>query len=379
MKKKDPRITAETMSIREYLLTLLICNMLSAVLVRIYSVVHDRATGTSHNETIQEILPLIAVVGIYVIVSSLILSFIFVMWRRSIMQSRMDILRDAARRVAGGDYSIRIPPQRRDGYKDEFEVLYEDFNTMADKLSGKTILREDFLSNISHEFRTPLSVINNYITILQTDTLTPEQRQTYMERIRVSSDKLSEMVGNVLQISRLENNKIIASRHPFDLSEQLVQTILDHDQELNEKNIELETDFKDGIIVCSDEGLLRLVWNNLLSNSIKFTDGCGLIRLSVREKKDKTEVSVQDTGCGISEEDQKRIFEKFYQADCSHATKGNGLGLALVKDICVLLECEIRVRSVPGKGSTFTVSIPRRLPYGTDMPVPEHRSGRQIQ
>ncbi len=360
MKKKDPRITVEAISVREYLLTLLICNALSALLVRIYSVIHDRVTGTSHDETIQELLPLAAAVGIYVIAASVILSIVFVMWRRSFVQRKIDVLGDAARRVAAGDYSVRIPPQRRDGQKDEFEVLYEDFNTMAEKLSGKTILREDFLSNISHEFRTPLSVINNYITILQTDTLTPEQREEYMERIRLSSDKLSEMVGSVLQISRLENNKIAASFEMYDLSEQLVQTVLDHDQELNEKNIDLKTDFSDGILVMSDEGLLRLVWNNLLSNSIKFTPEGGIIRLSIRERKDKTLVSVRDTGCGFSAEDRKRIFEKFYQADCSHTTKGNGLGLALVKDICALLGCGIDARSVPEKGSAFTVSIPRR-------------------
>lgn len=360
MKKRDPRINAGSMGAKEYLLTLLVCNGLCAALIQIYATIHDGLPGSGQRGSIWQTPTLLFSVAGYVLFASVILSMIFVWWRRYILSKKIDVLSDAARRVTEGNYAVRIPPQRTDGKKDEFEVLYEDFNTMADRLEGKTILREDFLSNISHEFRTPLSVINNYITILQSDTLSNADREMYMERIRLSSEQLSGMVGNVLQISRLENNKIATEYRTFDLSEQLVQTILGFDQALGEKGIELETDFDDGVMVHSDEGLLRLVWNNLMANAVKFTPEGGTIFIGIRQTDGDVRVTVRDTGCGISPEDQTRVFEKFYQADHSHSTKGNGLGLALVKNICELLDCKIELTSKIGEGAAFTVSIPSR-------------------
>ena len=360
MKRRDPRINARSMSAKEYLLTLLVCNGLCAALIQIYATIHDRVPGSGQHGSIWHKPALLFSVAGYVLFASVILSLIFVWWRRYILSKKIDVLSDAARRVTEGDYALRIAPQRTDGRKDEFEVLYEDFNTMADRLEGKTILREDFLSNISHEFRTPLSVINNYITILQSDTLSEADREMYMERIRLSSEQLSDMVGNVLQISRLENNKITAECRDYDLSEQMVQTILGFDQAMDEKSIELDTDFNDGITVHSDEGLLRLVWNNLMSNAVKFTPEGGTIFVGIQKADDIVRVTVRDSGCGISPEDRTRVFEKFYQADHSHSTRGNGLGLALVKNICDLLGCGIELTSKMGEGTAFTVSIPLR-------------------
>lgn len=360
MKLRDPRINARSMSAKEYLLTLLVCNGLSAALIQIYATIHDGLLSSAPHQSIWQTPTLLLGVAGYVVFASVILSLIFVWWRRYILSCKIDVLSDAARRVTEGNYAVRIIPQRTDGRKDEFEVLYEDFNTMADQLEGKTILREDFLSNISHEFRTPLSVINNYITILQSDTLSEADRKMYMERIRLSSEQLSGMVGNVLQISRLENNKITAQYKTFDLSEQLVQTVLGFDQAMGEKRIELEADFDDGVMVHSDEGLLRLVWNNLMSNAVKFTPEGGTISVGIQQTDKDVRVTVRDNGCGISKEDQTRVFEKFYQADHSHSTQGNGLGLALVKNICGLLGCGIELTSKTGEGTFIAISIPLR-------------------
>lgn len=377
MKEADPRINAGSMTVREYLLTLLLCNILSASLIQIYATIHDNLTRTAPNASIWQTPVLLFGVGGYVLFASVVLSLIFMWWRRTIMKRKIDVLSDAARRVTEGDLSVRIAPQRTDGKKDEFEVLYEDFNTMADRLEGKTILREDFLSNISHEFRTPLSVINNYITILQSDGLSAADREMYMERIRQSSEQLSGMVGNVLQISRLENNRISANYTSFDLSEQLVRTILGFDQAFAEKDIELDTDIDDAVTVFSDKDLLQLVWNNLLSNAVKFTPEGGSIFVDVHPADHAVHVTVRDNGCGISPEDQARVFEKFYQADHSHSTKGNGLGLALVKNICTLLNCTIQLTSQVGKGASFTVSVPLRNDPAAPVSLSQNAARRQ--
>ncbi len=260
--------------------------------------------------------------------------------------------------MAAGDYSVRIPPQRKDGKKDEMEVLYEDFNSMAQQLGEKKILREDFLSNVSHEFKTPLSVINNYVTILQSGTLSEAESREYLERVRLSSLQLSDMVGNILQISRLENGKITAKKEDYDLSEQLAETVLGFDRKLTENEIDLEADWDDEIGIFSDPGLLQIVWNNLLSNAVKFTPRGGSVRIAAERDGSGARVSFSDSGCGIAEQDINRIFEKFYQADSSRRTKGNGLGLAMVKEILDLLGCRIEIQSRIGQGSVFTIWIP---------------------
>lgn len=360
----DPRINAGSISAGSYLLIFLFCNVICGVLLEIYARLHGDGMYPGHRETMEEAVHIALGVGVYILFASTLLFLVIILWRRFVMVRKVGILSDAARKVSAGDYSIRIPPQRRDGKKDEFEVLYEDFNTMTERLGKKAVLGEDFLSNISHEFKTPLSVINNYVTILQSGTLSPEESREYMERIRLASLQLSNMVGDILQISRLEKGKVAVQRTRFDLGDQLVQVILGFDQMLTEKNIEVEAELGEGILIDSDAGLLRIVWNNLLSNAVKFTPEGGMVRVAVFAEGDMVYVSVKDNGCGILPEDLDSIFEKFYQADHSHSTKGNGLGLAMVKNISDLLGCRVEVRSKPGAGAEFILGIPACPPGG---------------
>ena len=358
-KRKDPRINASNLSAKSYLVILLLCNIFCATLIKVYSSIHVHMGGVSHKETFLEAAPVALAVGGYVFLVSVVTSLIMVCWKRHIVRTKFGVLSEAARKVASGNYAVRIQPQRHDGRKDEFEVLYEDFNTMADYRERKTILREDFLSNISHEFKTPLSVINNYVTILQSGILSVEESDEYLERVRVTSGQLSDMVGDILLIGRLENGKILPEMKNYDLSEQLVQTILSFDHKLAEKNISLATEWKDSIQIHSDAGLLQIVWNNLVSNAIKFTPEHGQISVSITEKGKTFQVSVKDNGCGIPEKDLGRIFEKFYQADHAHATQGNGLGLAMVQSIVNLLDCRIFVNSKINEGTEFVLSFPK--------------------
>lgn len=345
--KKDPRINAKSITFGNYVVIFLIMLFFCGSYAGIYFM------QVQDSETIYVVLSMFA----YIVVISVAVCILFAFFRRKVLMRPIYRLCDAAQKVAKGDFSVRLLPMRTDGKKDEFEVLFEDFNTMASELESTEMLKNDFVSNVSHELKTPLAVIQNYASILQSDELTDEERKEYSERIGAAANRLSVLVTNILQVNRLENQKISPVLHSFNLSEALSRCILNYDSILDEKEIELETQLDQNLIVNGDENLLDMVWNNLISNAIKFTPEKGKIEIEARKEENCVLVSVSDNGCGIHAEALHHIFDKFYQGDTSHATEGNGLGLALVKRILDLLGGDISVDSVPGKGSVFTVKL----------------------
>jgi len=220
-------------------------------------------------------------------------------------------------------------------------------------------LRTDFIANVSHEMKTPLAVMQNYGTLLQTPELSDEKRVEYAKIICESSKRLADMMTNILRLNRLENQQIYPKAEEYDLGEQLCECLLQFENLWEEKEIEIETDIEENITVSADGELLSLVWNNLFSNAMKFTEKGGKVTLSLKGEGDHAVVKVSDTGCGMTKEVGAHIFEKFYQGDSSRQTGGNGLGLALVKRVMDILEGEIGVESAVGVGSTFTVKIRR--------------------
>jgi signal transduction histidine kinase len=271
----------------------------------------------------------------------------------------------AARKVASGDFTVRIHSQRKDDKKDELEVLIGDFNTMVEELSTIETLKTDFIANVSHEIKTPLAVIKSYATALRKEEIPKEEKQLYIDTILEASQKLSTLVTDVLRLNKLENQEIIQSE-PYSLDEQLRCCILALEEKFDEKHLEIDPDL-DEVIINSDEALLEIVWNNLLTNAIKFTEPGGTIKVSLKAAEQKVAdrkeigrkvvVSVSDSGSGMSEETCRRIFDRFYQGDTSHSSEGNGLGLSLVKRIVDLIHGEITVDSETGKGTTFTVML----------------------
>lgn len=221
-------------------------------------------------------------------------------------------------------------------------------------------LRADFIANVSHELKTPLAVIQNYGTMLQQRELPEEKRVEYAEAITESSKRLANLISNILKLNKLENQQIFPEKEVFDLGEQLCLCLLGFEGSWEEKRLEIETDIEEGVCVESDAELLSLVWNNLISNAIKFTEPEGRISLSLKKEGDMAVIKVGDTGCGISRDVGPHIFEKFYQGDASRATGGNGLGLALVKRVMDIVEGDISVESQVGEGSEFTVKIRRK-------------------
>lgn len=345
---KDSRVNAKSMTLGNYFIIFLIVLFFCGSYAGLYFL------QVKESPTIYVILSMLT----YLVIISLVVCVLFAFFRQRMVMRPVRQLCQAAQKVAAGDFSVRLSPTRTDGKKDEFEVLFEDFNTMVTELASTEMLKNDFVSNVSHEIKTPLAVIQNYATILQSEQLTDAERKEYSARIKEASEKLNVLITNILQLSRLENQKICPALRPFILSEALSRSILDFDTMLEEKNIDLRVDLDDTLVVTSDADLLDCVWRNLLSNAIKFTQPGGSITVLLTRQDDRAVVSIQDTGCGISKDAQKHIFDKFYQEDSSHTTQGNGLGLALVKQIVTLLNGTITVQSVPGQGSCFTVSLP---------------------
>lgn len=266
---------------------------------------------------------------------------------------------DATSKMIDGDFSVRIEPIAKFGADDSFNEIIECINKMAEELSGVETLRTDFIANVSHEMKTPLAVMQNYGTLLQSPNLSEEKRIEYAKAITDASRRLADMMTNILKLNRLENQRIYPNLSTFDLGEQLCESLLVYEGVWESKNIEIETDIADGVTVYADAELLSLVWNNLFSNAFKFTEDGGKVTLKLTADEKYATVSISDTGCGMSNEVGTHIFEKFYQGDTSRATQGNGLGLALVKRVIDITGAEIGVESALGIGTTFTVRIRR--------------------
>ena len=261
----------------------------------------------------------------------------------------------AARKVAAGDFTVRVYSQRKDNKKDELEVLIDDFNKMVEELATIETLKSDFIANVSHEMKTPLAIIQSYASALRKEELPQDEKKEYIDTIVEASKKLSTLVTNILKLNKLENQEIIQTES-YSLDEQLRCCMLALEDKFDEKNIEFEADL-DEVAITSDESLMEIVWNNLLTNTIKFTPKDGSVKIELRKEGNQAIVKVRDSGCGMSNETCQRIFDRFYQGDTSHSEEGNGLGLALVKRVVDLVEGTITAESELGQGTTFTVIL----------------------
>lgn len=279
--------------------------------------------------------------------------------RRKMMVDRpVKIITEATEQIMQGDFSVRVAPMHGAGMEG-FNQIGIAINAMAKELSGTETLRTDFIANVSHELKTPLAVMGNYATMLQRPGITEEERCEYAKAISEAARKLAQLITNILKLNKLENQQIFPQPKEFDLGEQICECLLVFEDAWEAKSLEIETDIADDVRIKSDPELLSLVWNNLISNAVKFTPDGGTIGLSLKTQGSSVIVQVRDTGCGMKPEVGQHIFEKFYQGDTSHATQGNGLGLALVKRVVDILSGEIGVQSIYGEGSTFTVKFKR--------------------
>lgn len=256
--------------------------------------------------------------------------------------------------VAKGNFEVSL----KDIPENEVGELIENFNIMVKELRKNEMLKVDFISNVSHEFKTPLSTIQGYATLLQDENLTDDEKNRYSEIIFKATEKLTTLVNDILKISKLDNRKITIEKTTFELDEQIRESILSFERIWSDKNIEFNIELEN-VNIIADKNLLLNVWNNLINNAIKYSKNNSTIDVSLFvDQSSMVNVIIQDYGCGISKENLPYVFEKFYQADKSHNSDGNGLGLALVKKIIELSKGNIEIESKVSEGTKVTVKLP---------------------
>lgn len=298
---------------------------------------------------------LILVLGFAV---SLILGTLFAVlfFKRTV--NLADDLKMALKRISKGDYSVRLEntSDNKDGIL--YDVI-ENFNKMVEELDSVTILRNDFISNFSHEFKTPIVSIKGYAELIKNGkNLTEEQKQEYLQVIIDESRRLSNLASSTLLMSKLDSQTSLTETSVFSVNEQLKQCVLVLDNEFKAKNLEVKIKLGKMRVNASVD-MLQQVWINLLTNAIKYTPENGIIRITSTELEKEYIVSISDNGMGMNEETLKHIFDKYYQGDNSHSTSGNGLGLSIAKRIVELSGGKIEASSTEGKGTTFSVRLPK--------------------
>lgn len=263
-------------------------------------------------------------------------------------------LKKAMQQVAEGDFSVRLETEKQ---MKEIRDIYSNFNLMVRELEATEILQTDFVSNVSHEFKTPISAIEGYATLLQDGNMPiSEEQEHYIDKILFNTRRLSHLAGNILLLSKIEHQAIQTRQNWYRLDEQIRQSIVMMEPKWSEKEIEFDVDMVD-VEYLGNENLICHVWDNLLSNAIKFSPCGGTIYIRMMPEGEKIRFSIENEGPQISEYSMKHIFDKFYQGDSSHKQEGNGLGLALVKQILNLCKGTVSVKNIPGSGCRFTVIL----------------------
>lgn len=284
---------------------------------------------------------------------SLVITVFDALRRKYLIYKPVDEILEITNKITRGNFNINFKPRKFS----IFNKIGTDLTVMAEELSSIETLRTDFVSNVSHELKTPLAVLQNYGALLEEPNLPEENRLEYAKSINRVTKHLSELVTNILKLNKLESQKITPSFRKCNVSETLCECLITFESEWDNKNLEINADIEEDVYISSDPEMLMIIWANLFSNALKFTPEGGKINVKLKKNGNYVTVSVSDTGCGMDEKTIERIFDKFYQGDTSHSEKGNGLGLALVKRVIDMLGGEITVESAPGAGSTFTVKL----------------------
>ena len=321
-----------------------------ALLMQIAILVYDYIRERTDNNVLIAILILIVI-----IILSGVCTLIDYLRRRATVEKPVERILFATERIASGDFDTRIEIANTYDKYNGYDLISENLNIMAAELSRSEILKNDFVSNVSHELKTPIAVISGYADALRDQTLPPEEREKIAEALSRAAKRLSALVSNILKLTKLENQETRPELERFNLTSMLGEVILGYESVIENKGLTLECDLDD-VYITSSPSLLELVFHNLISNAIKFTDK-GTVSISLKRTDDRVSVQISDTGCGMSRDVGMKIFEKFYQGDTSHAGEGNGLGLALVRRVIDILGGEITVSSELSHGSTFTVTI----------------------
>ncbi len=338
-------------SINTYVVLFVFFIMVSAgvICVLIFNIL-DAFGLIKHIEVVPMLLPFIMLCACIIIGS--ILSAML----SGILLRPLNDLKEGLLKVSKGDFTVRL----EENGNSELSHIQESFNIMVKELGNTELFRNDFINDFSHEFKTPMVSVYGFAKQLKKGGLTKEQEQEYIDIIINESQRLINMSSNILMLSKLENQEIITDKKDFSLDEELRRCVLQLQGQWGEKNQEVIPDLCE-ITYYGNSGMLKQVWLNVIGNAVKYTPDGGTIevKLDINPKNEQeVRVRITDNGIGMDKATAERIFEKFYQGDSSHATGGNGLGLAMVKRIVELCGGRIRVKSEPDKGTQFTVYLP---------------------
>lgn len=293
-------------------------------------------------------------IGLGMLIPMALMMELFTYFFSKIIYKKLNQIISGIHQVADGNYDITLNARKLS----PFTEVAENFNKMTAELRSVETLRNDFINDFSHEFKTPITSINGFATLLL-DTEVPEaEKRQYLQIIADESERLAALSRQTLMMSRLDNQQSIPDKSPYALDEQIKQNIILLSREWTDKKIDMGVDLTP-VTYCGNADLMSHIWMNLLNNAIKFTPECGSIDVAMRQEGNEILVCVSDTGKGMTEEQIAHIFNKYYQADPSHATKGMGLGLSIAHRIVELCGGRIEVTSTPGAGSTFTVRLPK--------------------
>lgn len=323
-----------------------------ALTIQIAVLVYDYIQERTQNNGLIAVLMLIVILML-----SVICTVVDIIRRKLMVEKPVKKILSATEQIAKGDFSTRLEIVHPYGKYDQYDLIMDNLNVMAAELEKTESLKTDLISNVSHELKTPLTVIKSYATLLKRKDLDEETREKYLDAVLQATGRLNDLITNILRLNKLENQEIKADLERFDLGEAVGESVLQFEEVIEKKGLELVCNLQESVYVYSSKSYLDIVWSNLLSNAVKFTDEGDRVEVNLKKEGKQAVVSVTDTGCGISAETGARIFEKFYQGDTSHASEGNGLGLALVKKVIDILGGEISVSSEEGKGSTFKVVL----------------------
>lgn len=292
-----------------------------------------------------------------ILVSAAICTAIDYLRRKIMIERPMNEIVDATQLMARGNFKIDLVPKHSYEYFDEYDILKENLNKMANELSKSEVLKNDFIANVSHEIKTPLAVIQNYAKALKNPSLDSETKEKYISNLVEACQKLNGLITNILKLNKLENQKLLPEIKEFNLSELLANQVLQFESLIEKKEIDLVCEIEEDLFIKSEESYLEIIFNNLMSNAIKFSNPKGMIYVGLKKEKQNYHITFKDSGCGMDKETGKHIFDKFYQGDTSRSKEGNGLGLALVKRVIDIIGGSIHVTSQIGEGTEFIITI----------------------
>jgi len=331
-------------NLSSYIVFLITVTVVVSIGILIYSKVKDFETSI-----------LSIFVLLYILFTALIFFIIDYIRRNIIIQKPLNDILDATNLISKGEFDIKLKPRHNYNNYDELDKIMININKMAIGLRNDEILKKDFISNFSHEIKTPIAIMNGYINLLKRNEMSKEERDEYIDKLYNSSINLSNLISNILKLNKLENSEI--ELNDVNLSNVLENVIISYDELINNKKINLDIDMDDRLIKYTNESFIQIIFSNLISNAIKFSKYEGIVEIKLKNKNDYIEFMVKDNGIGMSKDTIIHIFNRFYQGDTSHKTEGNGLGLSMVKKAIDRLGYKISIESEEEKGSTFIVDI----------------------